>query len=130
MATLYVDQIMSRPVETIAPDASVREAAGALIEHDVGAILVVDDENRLEGILTTTDFVLLVRDGTPSSTETVSDFMRTDVLTTERNAPVSEVVDAMRHHRIHHVPVVDGEEVVGMVTAVDVAVHAASSLEP
>jgi CBS domain-containing protein len=127
MEELYVDQLMSRPVETVTPDTPVREAAAELVRHDVGALVVVDERGRLEGILTATDFVLLVRDGTATADATVGEFARTDVITTTRTAPVSDVAETMLDRRIHHVPVVDGEEVVGMVTSVDLAARLARS---
>jgi CBS domain-containing protein len=128
MAELYVDQLMSVPVETVAPNTSIEDAAAKLIEHDVGAVVVVDDANRLEGLLTATDFVLMIMEGTASSEATVAEFMQTDLITTERNTPVSDVAETMIEDRIHHVPVVEGEEVVGMLTATDLAAHFTRSL--
>jgi len=130
MVELYVDQLMSRPVETVTPSTPIQEAAAELLEHDVGAVVVVDDSDRLEGLLTATDFVQIVRDGLASSDATVAEFMRTDVVTTRRSAPASDVVDAMLEHLIHHVPVVDGEAVVGMITTLDLAAYLGRSLEP
>ncbi|WP_440992047.1 CBS domain-containing protein [Haloarchaeobius baliensis] len=130
MVELYVDQILSRPVETVTPSTEVRTVADTLIRHDVGSVVVVDDADRLEGLVTSTDIVLLVRAGTDTADVPVSEFMRTDVVTTRRSAPASEVVDAMLEHRIHHVPVVDGDEVVGMVSTMDLAAVLARQLEP
>lgn len=129
MVELYVDQIMSRPVETVTPDTSIGDAAGEVLRHDVGALVVVDEENRIEGLLTATDFVRIVRDETASAESTVAEFARTDVLAAERRDPVKDVVDGMLEHRIHHVPVVDGDEVVGMLSAMDLAAYLSRSLE-
>jgi CBS domain-containing protein len=130
MVELYVDQVMSRPVETVTPTTSLRDAAEQMIEHDVGAVVVVDDADQFEGLLTATDFVLLVRDRKAAPAMPVSEAMRTDVVTTKRSAPASDVVDAMLEHLIHHVPVTDGKEVVGMVTTFDLAAYLGRSLEP
>lgn len=130
MVELYVDQIMSRSVETVTPNTTIRDAAEDLISNDVGTVVVVDDANEIEGLLTATDFVLLVMEGEASSDATVAEFMRTDVVTTERSAPVSDVADAMLEHLIHHVPVVDGGSVVGMVTTLDLGAYLRRSLEP
>ncbi|WP_255152466.1 CBS domain-containing protein [Halorarius halobius] len=128
MADLYVDQVMSRPAETVAPDTPVGDAAAAMIEHDVGALVVVDD--GLAGLLTATDFVLQARDGSASPDATVGEWMRTDVVTAERRDPVHEVADVMLDRLIHHVPVVDGDEVVGMVTTLDLTAVLARRLRP
>lgn len=130
MVELYVDQIMSRPVETVSPTTTLGDAAETMIRHDVGAVVAVDDSNGFEGILTATDFVLLAMEGTAASDVTVAESMRTDVVTTQRTAPASDVVDAMLEELIHHVPVVDGSEVVGMVTTFDLAAYLGRSLEP
>jgi CBS domain-containing protein len=125
---LYVDQLMSRPVETVSPSTRVTEAAAELIEHDVGAVVVVDGADRLEGILTATDLVVLVRDEAVSPDAPVSEFMRTDVVTTTRDTPAGDVAATMLEHLIHHVPVVDGEEVVGMLTTMDFTAYLSRSL--
>jgi CBS domain-containing protein len=127
MQELYVDQLMSRPVETVTPDTPIRDAADTLISNDVGAV-VVSDGDRLEGLLTATDFAALVRDGETSSDATVADVMRTDVVETRRDAPVREVAEAMLERSIHHVPVTDGDTVVGMITTLDLTAHLARSL--
>lgn len=129
MVELYVDQIMSRPIETVTSNTTIRDAAEELISNDVGAV-VAKDANHIEGLLTATDFVLLVMGGEPSSDATVAEFIRTDVVTTERSVPVSQVADAMLNHVIRDVPVVDRGNVVGMVTTLDLAPYLRRSLEP
>jgi len=128
MADLYVDDVMSRPAETASADTLLREAAATLIEQDVGSVVVVDDADRIEGLLTATDFVRITRDGGAAHDATVGEFMRTDVVTTRRSAAVSEVVDAMLDQLVHHVPVVENDEVVGMVTTFDLAARLGRSL--
>lgn len=130
MVELYVDQVMSRPVETVTPTASLRDAAEAMIKHDVGAVVVVDDANQFEGVLTATDFVLLIHNGEAQPAMPVSEAMHTNVVTAKRSTPAGDVIDAMLEQRIHHVPVVDGKEVVGMVTTFDLAAYLGRSLEP
>ncbi|RLM53915.1 CBS domain-containing protein [Halobellus sp. Atlit-31R] len=128
MDELYVDQLLSRPVETVAPNTPIPEAAATLIEHDVGAVVVVDDADRTVGLLTATDVVALVRDGTAAAGVTVADRMRTDVITTTRDALVADVADTMVDNLIHHVPVVDGDDVVGMITTFDLTAYLARTL--
>lgn len=127
MHEIYVDQLMSRPIETVSVSTPVTEAATTLIREDVGAV-IVDDEDRLVGILTATDFVQMVRDEAVSSGTTVAEYMHSDVVTTTRNAPIGDVAAKMLEHGIHHVPVVDDEEVVGIVTTMDLTAHLSRSL--
>lgn len=118
---------MSRPLETVLPSTPIHDAAEGLSKHDVGALVVVDDSDQIEGLLTATDFVLIVRGQMVSTDETVAEFMRTDVFTTKRNAPMIDVIDSMLEHLIHHVPVVDGGEVIGMVTTMDLTASVSRS---
>lgn len=127
MAERYVDQLMSRPAETVTTDTPLQEAADRLITNDVGAVVVVDESGRIEGVLTATDFVRAFREGSTSPDGTVAELMRTDVMTTTRDTLVSEVAATMIERLIHHVPVVDGDEVVGMITTLDFAAHLARS---
>lgn len=119
MTERYVDQCMSRPVETVGRDTPVTDAAAELVAHGVGSLVVVDDEGRMEGLVTATDFVRMVRDGAASPDATVAEFMRTDVVTTTRQTPVRDVAATMVEHLVHHVPVVEDGEVVGMVSTLD-----------
>ncbi|WP_256290008.1 CBS domain-containing protein [Halobellus inordinatus] len=119
MEERYVDQFLSRPVETVTPDTPLAEAAATLIEHDIGAVVVVNDMGQFVGLLTATDFVALAREEAPAAEATVAEWMRTDVITTTRQTPISDVADTMIEHLIHHVPVVDGDEVVGIITTLD-----------
>ncbi|MFC7019216.1 MULTISPECIES: cyclic nucleotide-binding/CBS domain-containing protein [Haloarcula] len=127
MRETYVDQLMSRPIETVESGTPVTEAAARLIEQDVGAVIVADAD-RLAGILTATDFVQMIRDGAVSPEATVGEFMHTDVVTTTKSRPVSEVAAKMLDHGIHHVPVVDNGEVVGIITTMDLTAHLSRSL--
>jgi CBS domain-containing protein len=122
-----VEQLMSRPVETVAPETSIHDAADELVRHDVGAVVVVDEAAGLEGLLRATDFVLMVRDGTAAPGSAVAEVMRTDVLTTTPDALVSELAETMLERRVTHVPVLEGAEVVGMVSTTDLAAYLARS---
>jgi CBS domain-containing protein len=123
-----VDQLMSRPVETVTPDTSITEVADELVRHDVGAVVVVGETDEFAGLLTATDFVLMVRDGTASPGSTVDEFARIDVVTTTPDAPVSELAETMLERRVTHVPVLDGAEVVGMMSVTDLAAYLARSM--
>lgn len=128
MAELYVDELMSRPVETVPARTTVAEAAETLRRHAVGALVVTDEAGQLDGLLTATDFISMVAGEPTSGDATVADFMQTDVVTTTRETPASEVAAVMLDHLIHHVPVVEGQEVVGMLTTMDLAAYVARTL--
>jgi len=58
---------MSSPVQTVTPETPIHEAAGTMLDRDIGSLVVVDEDDRPEGILTTTDLTAyLSPDWTPS----------------------------------------------------------------
>lgn len=124
MADMFVGRLMSSPVRTVTSETPLREAAEKMIDTGIGSVVVVDDENGLEGILTSTDFVRLGAAGRSADETTVSAYMSADVITTTANAEIRGVADAMIDHGFHHVPVVDETEgVVGIVTTTDLTAY-------
>lgn len=127
MEDIFVGRVMSSPVETTRPGETVGAAAGRMLALDIGSVVVVDERNQLEGILTTTDFVRMVAEGTVSSEAPVEEYMTDVVNTTEATTPLYEIADLMVHENVHHVPVVDEEEgVVGIVSTTDLTAYIAS----
>lgn len=124
--TRSVGQVMSRPVETVAPDTSLRAAATTMIERDVGAVVLVDDDDRPVGILTGTDLVALVGVGGVDDDATVEDVARTEMVTTTRDTTAPTAAATMIDSLIHHLPVVDDEgALVGLVSSLDFAAEVA-----
>jgi CBS domain-containing protein len=124
MEDIFVGRLMSTPVETVSPQATLNEAATQLLEHNIGSVVVVDDDGHLEGILTATDFVRLADDDGLASEATVAEYMSTDVITRTANDPITEVADTMIDNRFHHVPVVDDDEgVIGIITTTDLTAY-------
>lgn len=136
---LTARDIMTKDVITIGPEATVREAAALMIEKGAGALPVVKD-GGLVGILSHADYSLHEGIGpvggynmmgrllAPEHMETVlvklgslpvSELMRTDVSTADEETPVWRLAQRMARERIHHIPIVNGEEVVGMVAMQD-----------
>ena len=115
-----VRQLMTAPVLTVEPESSVEEVADAMLEQGIRSIVAVDEECQPVGILTSTDFVRIVAEGTPKDTTTVGDHMTTDIVTTAPDVPIPQVADEMVERGVSHLPVVDGDgEVVGIITATD-----------
>jgi len=130
MDDIFVARVMSTDLQTVGPDTLVEDAAQLMLDEGVGSVLVVDGSNRLEGILTTTDFVSIVARSQPKAETTVTRYMSTDLVTTTAGTPIRVVADRMIEAGIHHMPVVDESEgVVGMVTTTDLAEYV-SHVEP
>lgn len=113
-----VADLMNTDLVTIAPDATAAAAAERMLETSVGSILAVDDAGRLEGLLTSHDFVTLVRENDPDDETSVEACLTTDVLTVSPTDPITALGEA--HLEYTHIPVVDDDDVVvGMVSTTD-----------
>jgi CBS domain-containing protein len=116
---------MTSPVLTVEPETPVDEIADAMLEEEIRSIVAIDDACTPIGILTSTDFVRIVADGTPKATTTVGDHMTREVVTTSPETPVPDVAELMVTNGISHLPVVDGGEVVGLISATDLTDYVA-----
>ena len=113
---------MSPSVRTVGPETLVEDAAQLMLENGIGSVVVTDDDNRPEGILTTTDFVRIVAERKPKDQTPVSKYMSEDLITVTAQDGIRDAADVMVEHGFHHLPVVDEEEgVIGMVTTSDLA---------
>lgn len=131
MEDIFVGRLMSVDLHTVGPDTLVEEAAGIMLDNDVGSVLIVDEDNHLEGILTTTDFVQVVAESRPKAQTPVSTYMTTEVVTATAQDSIRDVADTMMKEGFHHMPVVNDEEgVIGMVTTTDLAGYISSIQTP
>ncbi|WP_338728602.1 CBS domain-containing protein [Haladaptatus sp. DJG-WS-42] len=121
MEDIFVAQLMSTSIKTVSPDTLVEEAAQLMLEHNIGSVVITNDDNELAGILTTTDFVKIVAEQKPKDQTPVSAYMTTGVITTTAQTSIRDVADEMIEHGFHHMPVVDGDDVLGMITTTDLA---------
>lgn len=113
---------MTPSVETVTPEDPLTEAAQAMIDNKVGSLVVVDEDENVEGIITRTDVVKFVADRESMESESipaVSSRMTTDVVTVARDDTFEEAVDKLMSHDIHHLPVMHDGEIVGIITTTD-----------
>ncbi|SHF69806.1 CBS domain-containing protein [Streptoalloteichus hindustanus] len=129
---MRVQDIMTRPVTTVRPETTVREAATLLAVNGFTALPVVTDEDEVVGILTEMDVMRnriqrdprsqLLREPSPDQPPpaTVGDVMSSPALTMPRWADVAEIVKVMIDRGVRSIPVTDGARLVGIVTRRDV----------
>jgi CBS domain-containing protein len=117
-----VGELMTHDVLTVAPEDTLGEAAAKMTERGVGAA-VVSDFGRMIGILSERDIMRAVADRIHSSEARVREWMTADPITATADTSVEEAGRTMLEHGFRHLPVVDGERAVGIVSIRDLAGH-------
>ena len=123
---MLVEDLMSTEVVTVSGDGSLRDAVARMLEASVGSAVVVNADGDPTGILTETD---LLRAGyetdLPLSEIPVSKLSHRPVVTTKPTATVTYVAHRMAKNDVKKVPVMDGLDLVGMITLTDIVWHLA-----
>ncbi|EHY87916.1 CBS domain-containing protein [Saccharomonospora azurea] len=124
--------IMTTPVVTVSPDDPVKKATRLLAEHGFTALPVVDEGDRVVGIVTEADVVAgrvppdaRYRTGaaaapTTDARESVAEIMTTSPTCTQQGTDVAELVGTLLEGHYRAVPVLAGSKLVGVVTRSDV----------
>jgi CBS-domain-containing membrane protein len=124
--------IMTRRVITVAPDTPIKEAAAVLIQNRISALPVVNDDHELVGIVSEADLMALETEPDPrrhairqryktkSVPRVVGEVMTGHVIAVPEDADVALVARLMLEHRLKSVPVILGNEVIGIVARRDV----------
>ena len=108
---------MSRDLLTVAPGDALGEVAQRMVDRDVGAVLVMEGE-ELTGILTERDVLRAVAAGIEDET-VVSDWMTRDPETMSPDDTTQHAAVLMIHGGFRHMPLVEAERVVGMLSSRD-----------
>ena len=108
-------------VVTIVQTETIEAAAKMLRDRRFGSLTVRDRSGKLAGIITERDIVRAVAEkGVNGLAYKVEDFMTREVRTCKTSATIKDVMELMALRRIRHVPVVEGGELLGMISSNDV----------
>jgi CBS domain-containing protein len=120
MATIVRDVMMTN-LQSVEAGTSIQQAATVMRDNDIGDVLVVADGN-LRGIVTDRDLVVrsLANGHQPDATP-VGDVCSPELTVVDAQAEVAEAADLMGRHAVRRLPVVDNDEVVGIVSLGDLA---------
>ena len=119
----------SNAVETIAPDATVRDLVSQLAERNIGALVVSDDGETALGIASERDVVRHLPDGPDVLDAPVSSIMTSDIQVCDLDDSLESLMATMTEHRIRHVPVVRDGKLAGIVSIGDAVKQRMSQLE-
>ncbi len=104
----------------VAPSVTVFEALQLLAQYEVGAILVMD-QGKLVGVVSERDYSRKVAlQGRNSKTTLVADIMTREVITVTPQTRTRDCMTLMSQKKIRHLPVVDGQQVLGMISIRDI----------
>lgn len=117
-------------VVTASVDTSLMEAAQIMAAKRIGAIVIVDKSDRIVGIVSERDIIReLATHGAQASTRPVSAAMTRTVITCARHDTLDELMGQMTAQRFRHLPVLENDELVGIVSIGDVVKHHISEVE-
>ena len=120
---LSVRQMLSEKgsaVVSITPDTSVFDALKVMNEKNIGAVLVMEDE-ELVGIFSERDYARkVILAGRSSKTTEVKELMTCKVYCIDPSRTIQDVMELMNEHRFRHVPVMESEKVIGVLSSGDV----------
>lgn len=121
--TTTVRQLLSAKgtmVHSISTEATVFEALELMASYDIGALLVTQDSG-LVGIFSERDYARkIILMGRMSRDTTVGEVMTTDLITVSPDQTVGDCMNLMTGNRIRHLPVLDSNKLVGMISIGDV----------
>jgi len=116
---LILDSKRDRTVYTITPQASVLEAVQRMAERGVGALLVMQGE-KIVGIVTERDYARkMILKGRSSNETPVCDIMTSPVMYVRPRQTNEECMKLMTENRLRHLPVMDGEKLIGLISIGD-----------
>jgi CBS domain-containing protein len=115
-------EIMTGGVECVGESETLVEAARKMKQLDVGSLPICGEDNRLKGMLTDRDIVVkcIAEGGDPNSAK-AGDFAEGKPVTVGADDPAEEILRTMGQYKVRRLPVIDGHDLVGIVSQADVA---------
>ena len=130
---MNVNQILSikgRNVVVIEPGRTLAEAAKTLSERKIGALLVTDGKRPVAGIISERDIVRAISvHGASCLEKPVAQFMTEKVVTCTGHTSLNDVMEVMTDGKFRHIPVIEGDEVIGIVSIGDVVKQRVAEIE-
>lgn len=120
---MVVEEWMTRSPHAVGPGDSLQTAAETMDRHEIGCILVTDDDERLVGVITDRDICLAAsREQAPLTRLRIAAFMSTRARTCRPTDSLEKACEIMRTHHIRRLAVVDdGNVILGIVSLDDLA---------
>lgn len=122
-------QIMTPDATCVTEHDTLADAARKMRDYDVGALPICGDDQRLTGMITDRDIVVkcIARGGDPAST-TVGTLAEGKPVTIGADDSVEAALQTMIDHKVRRLPVIDGHELIGVVSQADLAMNVPEEL--
>lgn len=117
---MRVSDAMSSLNAVVGPEHTLRQAAERMVQHRTGAAVVMHGNDPGPGVVTERDLLRAVAAGLDPAVERVADHMSGKLVTAMPTWPLSRAADLMVRHGIRHVLVLEGSELVGILSMRDV----------
>ena len=120
MKVAAILQKKTKPLVTIISTITVYDALKIMGEHNIGALMIVEND-QLNGIISERDYARkIVLKGKNSHDTLVHEIMTKELITITANTSIEECMQLMRNHQIRHLPVTDNGKLIGIVSIGDV----------
>ena len=111
----------NRQIWTISKDQSVREALVFMSEKNIGAIIIVDNNDFPIGIFSERDYARkIILKGKSSKDTLLDEVMTKELITVTRDYKIDQCMEIMNEKRIRHLPVLENKKIVGIISIGDV----------
>jgi len=115
---------------SVGPETTVVEIAKLMSQYGIGSVLVIDNDGRLIGIITSRDIVnKVVAKALDPKNVKARDIMSSPVIFASPSTLVKDLAELMSKHNIHHIPIVEGTRIVGIVAEHDILMYAPEMIE-
>ena len=130
MTVSTILSVKGRDIFTIEPGATLTAAAKLLAEKRIGALLILGPDHRITGILSERDIVRAIAErGAAALNDFVSTAMTREVVTCRETETITSIMDRMTSGKFRHLPVVDQNRLVGMISISDVVKYRVHEME-
>lgn len=120
---MKVQRILATKIKgviTITPERTVKDAAALLAQHHIGALLVLNDNQQLVGILSERDIIREAAHNDQVLSQAVAQVMTPEVVTGTPEDDIYSIAHVMTERRFRHLPIVEEGQLIGMISIGDI----------
>jgi len=118
-----LDEVIQTDVVTVSEETEVTEIVEELSNNDVGSVIVVDDDEKPQGVITDRAIALSLEDSANVSGMTARDYTQDDLITAETEMNIYDAINELSQESVRRLPVTDEDgTLVGIVTLDDILV--------